>query len=66
MSNSKEDLKFTDISSETKEGKCLQAAIAMLTMQPELVIDKTKYNGKKMTPVEIMEKINILKERMFA
>lgn len=58
-------IKFSEIDTNSKEGRYLMAAIAMLTTQPSLVIFGKKKKGTSMTPDEMIKALGGLCEKMY-
>ena len=57
---------MSDIDLNTKEGRYLSAALAILTTNKKLTLFKEKVNGKKMEPNQMLEEVGKLEQIMYA
>jgi hypothetical protein len=58
-----EDLRA--VNTNTKEGRYLFAALAMLTSQPKLILFGKEMNGEQMTPDQMIEQVDKLQKEIF-
>lgn len=58
-------MEFNQINTNTKEGKLLMAALAMLTSQPALQLNGEAKRGTNMTPFEMLDEVEALGRKIY-
>jgi|SRR6185312_6477137 len=56
---------LSDVNTNTKEGRYLMAALAILTTQPKLKLFGEERSGEQMTPDEMLGQVYKLQETMY-
>lgn len=54
-----------DIDTDTEEGKLLIAAIAALTVSKEISLNGKEYNGRRLTPYQVLRKLKAVVKIIF-
>lgn len=58
-------MELNEINTGTKEGKLLVAAVSLLTVSPGLVIFGKETDGRKVTPMEMLDKLDQAQKMIF-
>jgi len=58
-------MSIREINTETKEGKLLMAALAILTTNSRLAINGKIINGRQTTPDKMLEHLDKLREEIY-
>lgn len=54
-----------EINNETKEGRMLIAALAVITTSPKVTLRGKRINGQKITPMQVLQELDKLQKEIY-